>query len=345
MCNDTRSTSADQGGNTSTLRARLDGAAGMLAAALAYHRLGICVVPQRRCAKAPCIRWGPYQDVRPSTGDLGYWFADRFPDAGIAIILGPVSGLIVVDVDGEDAHRELVARLGDVPAAPTVVSGSLKPYRYHLYFQHPVDIATRATYHPWHPQLEFRGYRGIVIAPPSMHRSGHRYRWADGRSLADLPPPELPGPILEALRAKAETLGGRAPGTTSAGTPAGAAARTSAPPRSSAPPARARAGVAPVGAIPGPLSPAEEARLDRRISFLTDLRERSRRFLFGDFENGPEWNKNLYITALDMRDCDYGLEEALPLLLHGARPWTPQDREAAIRTIHSAYSAARRPAR
>ncbi len=158
------------------------------------------------------MKWKPFQDERPGVGGLGYWYRHQFPDAGIALILGPVSGLLVVDVDGTDAHDVLVARLGRLPEAPTALSGSQKPYRYHLYFRHP-NVSTQASYHPWHPQFEFRGYRGIVVAPPSLHKSGNRYRWAEGKTLNDLPLPKVPDAILAALTTKARTRAITNPGT------------------------------------------------------------------------------------------------------------------------------------
>ncbi len=250
---------------------------------------------------------------------LTAWFGRMFRGVGVAIILGPISNLFVLDLDGEDGHRELVARLGGVPEAPTVLSGSGKPRRCHYYFRHP-DFPTQATYHPWHPQLEFRGYRGIVIAPPSLHRSGNRYTWAPCKSLDDLPPPELPEPILAALRERAESRA--------------VSARPVGPTRTVVTP-----GITDLG----PLTPRDEERLARRICFLTDISERNRRFLLGDFVDGPHWNQTLFLTACEMRDHDYSFEDAFPLLLHGARPWTPADREAVERTVCSAFAAPRQP--
>ena len=112
---------------------------------------------------------------------------------------GPVSGLLVVDVDGPEAHEALVAQLGSEPLAPKVLSGSRKPHRYHLFFRCP-NMPTKAKATPWHPGLEFRGKGGIVIAAPSLHKSGQRYTWAEGQSLDDLPLPDLPEKILVALR-------------------------------------------------------------------------------------------------------------------------------------------------
>ena len=123
----------------------------------------------------------------------------QLPEAGVALVLGPVSNLYVIDVDGREAHDVLMERLGSEPQAPKAVSGSGLPYRYHLYFLHP-DLATKAKATPWHPNLEFRGYRGIIVAPPSRHRSGNRYAWAPGRSPNDLALPPVPLPILQSLR-------------------------------------------------------------------------------------------------------------------------------------------------
>jgi hypothetical protein len=163
-----------------------------------YVDHGWSIVPQLPGQKQPRVKWKDYQSERPTANQLLRWFR-RWPDAGPAVVLGTLSNLLVVDVDGEDAHKELLRRVGDVPTAPTVLSGSGKAYRYHLFFEHPL-LPTKAKATPWHPNLEFRGQGGIVVAPPSLHKSGNRYRWASGRSLADIPLPPLPEAIVAALR-------------------------------------------------------------------------------------------------------------------------------------------------
>jgi hypothetical protein len=176
-----------------------------LDAARYYHRLGVCVIPQVPGEKRPFIRWKGYQTTRPTEAELYDWFARQFPHAGVAAVLGPVSGLLVVDVDGPEAHQMLVDRLGAVPRAPTVISGSRKPSRFHLFFQHP-DFDTGATATPWHPALEFRGKGGLVVLPPSRHRSGACYEWAHGLAPCDLSPPELPPAIRDALQTQAARI-------------------------------------------------------------------------------------------------------------------------------------------
>jgi hypothetical protein len=173
-----------------------------LGSALDYLGRGFAVVPQRAGAKKPCVRWKDYQGRLPTQDEVSDWFTHRFPDAGVAVVLGPVSNLFVLDVDGPEAHAELIARLGGEPVAPKVLSGSGKPFRYHLFFRHP-GVPTRARITPWHPKLEFRGHKGIVVLPPSLHKSGVRYRWAPGRSLDDVALPDVPAAVLEALSERA----------------------------------------------------------------------------------------------------------------------------------------------
>jgi Bifunctional DNA primase/polymerase, N-terminal len=141
---------------------------------------GWSVVPQIPGEKKPRVRWKPYQERLPTEEELTRWF-EQWPDAGLALVLGPVSGVFVIDVDGEEAHDALVKRLGKEPVAPKALSGSGKPHRYHLYFRCP-DVPTRAKQTPWHPSLEFRGQGGIVVIPPSLHKSGNRYVWGNRSS-------------------------------------------------------------------------------------------------------------------------------------------------------------------
>ncbi len=165
----------------------------------ALHLLnqGWSVVPQRPGMKQPCIRWKPYQERLPTEEEWVTWF-EEWPDAGLALVLGPVSGIFVIDVDGEEAHNALLNHLGKEPLAPKAISGSGKPYRYHLYFRCP-DLPTKAKQTPWHPNLEFRGKGGIVIIPPSLHPSGKRYAWAPGQSPNAMEFSKVPSQVLNAL--------------------------------------------------------------------------------------------------------------------------------------------------
>jgi transcriptional regulator with XRE-family HTH domain len=170
----------------------------VLDVALAYHDRGWSVVPQYRREKKPKVKWKEFQERQPTKKQLASWFG-KWPGAGIAVVLGPVSNLLVIDVDGEDADKTLIEHLGHEPTAPKVLSGSRKPHRYHLFFQCP-DLPTKAKSTPWHPNLEFRGKGGILVIPPSVHASGQRYLWQEGQSLDDLELPPLPPEIMDCLK-------------------------------------------------------------------------------------------------------------------------------------------------
>jgi hypothetical protein len=183
---------------------------GIFQVAMGYSRKGFSVVPQLPGAKHPCVKWKPFQVRRPTEEELRGWFA-RWPHAGLAVVLGPVSGLLAIDVDGPEAYAALLEKLGGEPRAPKVLSGSGKPHRFHLFFKHPA-VPTLARFTPWHKQLEFRGNRGIVVTPPAVHKSGNTYRFAPGQSFDDLALPDVPPLILEELAARSSRKGARPPG-------------------------------------------------------------------------------------------------------------------------------------
>ncbi|MER3407680.1 MAG: DNA primase, partial [Nitrososphaera sp.] len=104
---------------------------------------------------------------------------------------GAVSGLVVLDVDGND---DVGRPFPDTPTARTR-SG------HHWYFAHPggqVPNAVRLL-----PGLDVRGDGGYVVAPPSEHPSGQRYTWVEGRSPWNLPPAPLPDWLRELLSDRA----------------------------------------------------------------------------------------------------------------------------------------------
>ena len=76
-----------------------------------------------------------------------------------------------------------------------------------------------------------------------------------------------------------------------------------------------------------------------------DASPSTRRFLAGDYANGPDWNARLFQAACDLAGRGTAREEAEQRLLEGARPWDEQNREIALRTIESAFDQPRKPSR
>jgi hypothetical protein len=151
-------------------------------AAIAYARRGWRVFPiwpirNGRCAcgsacgrdagKHPIGRLVPHgvHDATTEEACITRWWTE-VPDANIGIATGAVSGLVVLDVDGEDGEASLAAlerEHGPLPLTPTVLTGKGR----HLYFTHPgVPVPNRVRVAPG---LDVRGDAGYVVAPPSTH--------------------------------------------------------------------------------------------------------------------------------------------------------------------------------
>ena len=146
--------------------------------ALEYLRRGFSVIPVGRDKKPLLKSWSEFQKRRPTEEDLSWWWFELEP-AGVAIITGAISGIVVLDCEkGADLSGL------NAPKTPSAKTGG---GGLHYYFKHPgknVQNATRIK-----PLMDIRGDGGYVVAPPSLHLSGGRYEWLDGLDtpLADMP--------------------------------------------------------------------------------------------------------------------------------------------------------------
>jgi hypothetical protein len=163
-------------------------------AALRYLDRGWSVTPIRPRDKRPLSRWQRYQALPPARAEVERWFAEH-PDAGVGIVTGAVSGLVVLDIDpkhgGDEALAALAHRHG--PPGPTVEAVTGGGGR-HFYFAAPGGgIRNRAGLAQG---IDLRGDGGYIVAPPSIHPSGQPYRWIEGRSPFEFPLAPLPRWVL-----------------------------------------------------------------------------------------------------------------------------------------------------
>ncbi|QEE28581.1 hypothetical protein FTW19_11580 [Terriglobus albidus] len=106
-----------------------------------------------------------------------------------AVKTGTGSGIWVLDVDGEKGAvslREMASRYGDLWLQTLT---AITAHGRHCYFKYPQDVSIRNSVERLRPGLDVRGDGGYVIAPPSLHPSGHEYRWVNPDA-AVLPTPE-----------------------------------------------------------------------------------------------------------------------------------------------------------
>src|SRR5262245_25984837 len=160
--------------------------------ALAYQERGFSVIPIKPKDKRPLIRWGTYQVEPAPESTIKHWF-ESFADANIGLVTGAVSDCIVVDLDSEDAKKELKSLLGDydLRAVPRTRTGK----GWQLFFKHPgISIPNRAGILP---NVDIRADGGYVVVPPSIHPNGKEYKWEVPLN-GNLP--QLPAKLFEIIQ-------------------------------------------------------------------------------------------------------------------------------------------------
>lgn len=140
---------------------------------------GRCTSP----GKVPLVQWKMFQVERPTLAAIQGWWR-RWPDANIGLATGELSGVVVLDLDGDIATREALNRGVDI--GPLAYTGRVGGR--HLYFKYRADAPTIFS-KPKTIGIDFRGQGGYVLLPPSLHRSGARYRWSENADteIYDLP--------------------------------------------------------------------------------------------------------------------------------------------------------------
>ena len=171
--------------------------------ALQYADQGFAVFPLHsidsgRCtcrAKNDCgspgkhPRWeqgtleGGGKDATKEAAQIKRWWK-KWPNANIGIATGQISGIVVVDIDGvvgEKSVKMLQRRCGKLPQTLTSQTGN------------GADLVFRSGAHSFknrtglYAGVDIRGDGGYIVAPPSVHIAGKRYRWSNDGSVVDPP--------------------------------------------------------------------------------------------------------------------------------------------------------------
>jgi len=167
----------------------------ILDSALDYRRRGFSVIPIRARDKRPLIAWEQFQTEAASEDQIQEWFT-KWPDANLAVLTGSVSDCVVIDLDTEEAKDKLKHIVGDYDLSNAPRSKTGKGWQ--LFFKHPgAEVPNRAGVIPG---LDARGDGGYVVAPPSTHPNGKKYRWEIPLN-GDLP--ALPKCLLDLIQTTA----------------------------------------------------------------------------------------------------------------------------------------------
>jgi hypothetical protein len=143
-----------------------------------FHRAA-CQKPGKR----PLGPWKAWQTRLPTPDQVvAQW--ELVPAANVGIVLGPVSGLVGVDVDGEEGER-ILGELsgGDLPWTLTFTTGRGRRLLYTT--DRDGDVPTR-TLSGRGGEVKILAQGTLTVMPPSKHASGKRYRWLRRRGPGDV---------------------------------------------------------------------------------------------------------------------------------------------------------------
>lgn len=138
-------------------------------AATHYARCGIHVFPVMPDAKEPACRRGLLDATTDLERIARYWLA--YPDHNVGLRCGRESGIVVLDVDGEEGFeslRALEAKYGEIPTTASVVTPR---GGQHFFFRHP-GVEIRNTQGVPGIGLDIRGDGGYVLGVPSVVGGG-----------------------------------------------------------------------------------------------------------------------------------------------------------------------------
>lgn len=177
----------------------VSGSTGSLDDVLRLAARGWRIHPCKAKDKVPVLTsWPDKATCDPSI--IEQW-ALTYRECNWGVKTGADAGIWVLDVDGEvgaNSLRELTGSHGDLWLKTLT---SITSNGQHCYFEYPADIGIRNSVAKLRPGLDVRGDGGYVVAPPSFHPSGHRYRWANPDATV-LPTPQWLAQLLASPTSK-----------------------------------------------------------------------------------------------------------------------------------------------
>lgn len=149
---------------------------------------GGCTCGNAKCkspGKHPRTAHG-FKDASKDAAQITSWWS-QWLDANIAIATGPVSGIIVVDVDSQKGGDTNELFVGDVDFTIFTTRRVRTGGGTHYYYKYPVGSNISISASQLAKNIDIRGDGGYVIAPPSKHVSGTPYRWISEQEMLEFP--------------------------------------------------------------------------------------------------------------------------------------------------------------
>jgi len=126
----------------------------------AHIRAGRSILPLISNDKKPNGSWLKYQKERMTPEEAYKYFEDN-PDANIGMVTGEISGITVIDIDGEDGVKAL--KEANINLPPTSVVKT--PKGWHYYYKYHPELKQGANRLN---KVDIRNDGGYVVIPPSI---------------------------------------------------------------------------------------------------------------------------------------------------------------------------------
>lgn len=148
--------------------------------------------------KHPRIKnWGEEASTDPEK--IAAWW-NKTPLANIGIPMGEKSGLVAVDVDtrhgGVDSLKALAKEYGELPATVAATTGGGGK---HYIFKYTSELRLKNVV-GFRDGLDIRTQGGMIVAAPSLHVSGNRYKWDTGGSPFEMQPTDMPRWLVDEIQ-------------------------------------------------------------------------------------------------------------------------------------------------
>lgn len=164
---------------------------------------GSCTCGNAHCGspgKHPLVRRGMYEATTDPHLIREWW--RRWRSANIGVATGAESGIAVIDIDLPAAFASLRPLME--AGISVTLTGLTGGGGVHLFYEmDDTELGNSAGRLPGLDRelrgIDLRGNGGYVVAPPSVHRSGHRYEWLDATTPLVAQPAWLKQPVRASI--------------------------------------------------------------------------------------------------------------------------------------------------
>lgn len=156
----------------------------LLNEALRFQKFGWSIIPVGKDKKS-LISWTEFQERIASEQEIRAWF-NKFPKANIGVVTGPISDLLVFDIDAKHGRTS-----GEF-TFPLTVCSNTGGGGEHYFFKYPKFEVHNSAGRLFGEGVDIRGKGGYIVLPPSFHLSGKYYEWKEFCSPFDLGLADIP---------------------------------------------------------------------------------------------------------------------------------------------------------